>query len=386
MHSPTLLILLAILLGIMALTQLVSWLFGRRQPAQMYWGGAYLAAFLSALNFLLRGSPAGIATILSSQLTQLLTGYLMLLGVRSYLGLKPWPFRYGAGLVVVVLAGVSFFTLIEPSPALRIGLSSLVVGGLFGLWAITMARGHIRQFPARYIFAIPCALHALFVLARIVHLYQTDGPVIDLVQGATIPPLFILESIIALVVMAFATLMLVSETITRELRLLAELDPLTNTFNRRSLFKLLEQASSAANRRKSPLSLLLIDLDHFKQINDTYGHGVGDEVLCHFVSVAAASLRTEDVLGRLGGEEFAALLPDATAADAQLIAERLCARVSELPLTTAGVQVPLTISVGIVQCLPGEPPERALHRADEAMYQAKRNGRNRVELWQPRSH
>ena len=380
-HSPTLLILLAILLGIMALTQLASWYFGRRVSAQLFWAGAYLAAFLSAINFLLRSYQPEIAMILGAQVTQFFTAYLMLMGVRSYLGLKPWPFLYAvlAGTVMVVMA--TFFTLVEPNPALRIVISSLVTGILFGLSVMTITRGSIRQFPARYFFALPCSVHAIFVFARIGNAYQAEGG-INLVQGATIPPVFILEAIISLVMMAFATLMLVSESITSELRRLAEVDSLTNTFNRRSFLTLLEKAVSASSRQQTALSVLLIDLDHFKQINDTYGHGTGDDVLCHFVSVASSCLRTEDVLGRIGGEEFAAFLPNAGMTDAQLIAERLRSRVAEQSLAGVRGDIRLTISIGIAQCLPGEPAELALQRADEAMYRAKEHGRNRIESWQ----
>jgi diguanylate cyclase (GGDEF)-like protein len=365
----------------MSLTQLASWYFGRRISAQLFWAGAYLAACLSAVNFLLRSYQPEIVMILGAQITQFFTAYLILMGVRSYLGLQVWPLLYGVLASVVMLIMATFFTLVEPNPALRIVLSSLVTGILFGLSTITMARGGIRRFPARYLFALPCCVHTIFVFARIGNAYQAEG-VINLVQGATIPPFFILEAIISLVMMAFATLMLVSESITSELRRLAEVDSLTNTFNRRSFLTLLDKAVSAANRQQSALSVLLIDLDHFKQINDTYGHGTGDDVLCHFVGIASSCLRAEDVMGRIGGEEFAAFLPNAGMVDAQLIAERLRSRVAEQSLAGAWGDIRLTISIGIAQCLPGEPAELALHRADEAMYRAKEHGRNRVELWQ----
>lgn len=380
MHSPTLLILLAILLGIMALTQLASWYFGRRVTAQLFWAGAYLAAFLSAINFLLRSYQPEIAMILGAQVTQFFTAYLMLMGVQCYIGLKPWPFLYGVLTSLVMLVLATFFTLVEPNPAFRIVISSLVTGTLFGLSAISIAKGGIRQFPARYLFALPCSVHTVFIFARIGNAYQAEG-VVNLVHGATIPPFLILEAIISLVMMAFATLMLISESITSELRRLAEVDSLTNTFNRRSFLTLLDKAASAANRQQSALSVLLIDLDHFKQINDTYGHGTGDDVLCHFVSIASSCLRTEDVLGRIGGEEFAAFLPNAGMNDAQSIAERLRTSVAEQSLPGMQGDVRLTISIGIAQCLPGEPAELALHRADEAMYRAKKQGRNRVESW-----
>lgn len=373
--------LLVILLGIMALTQVASWYFSRRIPAQVFWAGAYACAFLSAINMLVRKYQPDLALILSAQITQFLTAYLMLMGARSYMGLKSWPFGYGVAAICGLVAFSLYFTLIEPHAALRVIMSSLVVGTLFGLCAITIARGNIRRYPARYFFALPCGIHAVFVLLRLVHIYRAEGFAGDMVRGATIPPLFLLEAVITLVMMAFATLMLVSETITSDLRKLAETDHLTNTFNRRSFLKLFEGAVSAANRRQSPLSVLLIDLDHFKRINDTYGHGVGDNVLRHFVAIAASCLRAEDILGRIGGEEFSALLPDVGPEDAQLIAERLRIRIAELAFNGPQGPIHLTVSIGIAQCLPGETPEKTLHRADAAMYRAKESGRNRVETW-----
>lgn len=379
MHSPTLLIVLAVLLGIMAFIQIASWYFGRRFPAQIYWAGAYLCAFLSAINLLTRTYQQETLMILGNQISLFLTAYLMLMGARDYMGLKTWPFRYALiGVTAMILNGL-VFTLLVPWPALRVGISSLVTGIIFGLAAHTVGKGSIHQYPARYIFAVPCIAHSLFVFARIAHLARLDGQAVDLVQGTTIPPFLILEPIICLVTMAFATLMLVSETITSELRTLAEIDPLTSTFNRRSFLTLFDKAISSANRRESALSVLLIDLDHFKQINDSFGHRSGDEVLCHFVSIATACLRNEDVLGRIGGEEFAAFLPNAGIENARLIAERLRANVAAHPLPGMHGPIPLTISIGIAQCQPGEALESALHRADAAMYRAKEMGRNRIE-------
>lgn len=366
----------------MTLIQLASWHFGRRVPAQVFWAGAYLAAFLTAINLLTRSEQPGIAAVFGLQVTQFLTTYLMLMGTRCYLGLKPWSLRDGTLILAGLLLATTYFTVFDPNPALRIAVSSLVTGVLFGLCATTMARGGIRQYPARYIFAIPCSIHAIFVLGRLALIYRNHDKAADFVQSATIPSFLILESIVSLVIIAFATLMLISESMTNELRKLAELDPLTNTFNRRSFLNLLDKAESSANRRQTPLSILLIDLDHFKQINDTHGHARGDEALCHFVKLATACLRNEDVLGRIGGEEFAAFLPDAAMADARLIAERLRAHIAAHPFAGTQGPIPLTISIGIAQCQSGETIETALHRADAAMYRAKENGRNRIESWQ----
>jgi diguanylate cyclase (GGDEF)-like protein len=106
-------------------------------------------------------------------------------------------------------------------------------------------------------------------------------------------------------------------------------------------------------------------------------------VLRHFVGLAASCLRREDLMGRLGGEEFAIALPLATREGARAVAERLCSLVGQHPAMTEHGPIALTVSVGVTLCAAGEAPEGVLHRADAAMYQAKQRGRNRVEVWQP---
>nr|WP_248281841.1 GGDEF domain-containing protein [Parazoarcus communis] len=174
--------------------------------------------------------------------------------------------------------------------------------------------------------------------------------------------------------------MLINEHIIIALKRLAERDPLTNVFNRRSFLVLLDKAVSQCQRNHASLPVLVIDLDHFKKINDTWGHRSGDSALSHFVELAAGCLRNSDVIGRLGGEEFAIFLPGTALNDALNVAERLRGLVESRTVSSGSGEIPLTISVGIAMHLRGEAPELTLHRADEAMYQAKRNGRNRVEI------
>lgn len=138
---------------------------------------------------------------------------------------------------------------------------------------------------------------------------------------------------------------------------------------------------SVADRQHAPLSVLLIDLDHFKKINDTWGHRVGDDVLCKFVDIAKGALRDVDILGRIGGEEFAVMLPGTTLDDAKQIAERLRLAVMENMNRTDESPVGLTVSIGVARLIHGESSEMLIHRADEAMYLAKSTGRNRVEAY-----
>jgi two-component system cell cycle response regulator len=180
--------------------------------------------------------------------------------------------------------------------------------------------------------------------------------------------------VLARVEAAGRTKELQEELVAQGMRLEALLreDALTGLSNRRAILTQLAGNVSGARRHGHPLSIAIVDLDHFKRINDTHGHPVGDEVLVAAVHAMRAHLRAEDQLGRLGGEEFLVLLPDSDAAAAAAVAEKLRGQVAE-----AQAPVPVTCSVGVATW-DGEPPEAVLARADEALYAAKQAGRDRV--------
>ena len=155
-------------------------------------------------------------------------------------------------------------------------------------------------------------------------------------------------------------------------------DALTGLANRRFILAQLAGAVSAARRHERPLSVAIIDIDHFKSVNDEHGHAAGDRVLAAVASAMREQLRAEDQLGRLGGEEFLALLPDADGHAAATTAEKLRGAVAALAVRHDGVELAVTISAGWA-AWEGESPEELLRRADEALYEAKRSGRDRVE-------
>lgn len=156
-------------------------------------------------------------------------------------------------------------------------------------------------------------------------------------------------------------------------------DPLTGVYNRRALLERMELELSRFTRGKSPpAGVLMLDLDHFKHVNDTYGHLAGDQVLEEATRRFQATLRDYDTLGRYGGEEFAVLVPSASASILATIAERLRACIAEAPIDADGHRIRVTVSVGAHLATPGETCEEALQGADRALYRAKRTGRNRV--------
>lgn len=154
-------------------------------------------------------------------------------------------------------------------------------------------------------------------------------------------------------------------------------DPLTGLHDRHDLEAQLRQMAGAARRHGFPLSILMLDIDHFKAVNDTFGHAGGDAVLRAFAVRLPANLRAEDVVGRWGGEEFLVLLPFTGVGGAAVVAERIRATVADQSLGVLSGVAPVTVSVGCATGT-GEDPEALLRDAGAALYEAKQSGRNRV--------
>jgi two-component system, cell cycle response regulator len=165
----------------------------------------------------------------------------------------------------------------------------------------------------------------------------------------------------------------------RRLEALIFEDPLTGLSNRRFILTQLGAQVSAARRHGRPFSVAMLDIDHFKAVNDRHGHAAGDHVLGEVTHALREHLRAEDQLGRLGGEEFLALLPDAADKAAAAAAEKLRAEVQERAVEVEGHVLSLTMSIGWATWDGAEEADELLRRADDALYEAKRRGRNRVE-------
>jgi diguanylate cyclase (GGDEF)-like protein/PAS domain S-box-containing protein len=165
---------------------------------------------------------------------------------------------------------------------------------------------------------------------------------------------------------------------------LSHTDVLTGINNRRYLLELAEQKFAVASRYEQPLAVMMFDIDHFKNINDTFGHAIGDQMLKSVTQIACAELRSADVIGRYGGEEFIVLLPVTTAQQAGLVAERIRADVAALRVPTEKGDAAVTLSIGIIEmdhAAQAESVDEMFQRVDRAMYTAKQAGRNRVEIF-----
>jgi diguanylate cyclase (GGDEF)-like protein len=181
----------------------------------------------------------------------------------------------------------------------------------------------------------------------------------------------------------FTSFGFVAGTLMDRLRRVALHDGLTGLFNRRFLRESLPQLQAGAARRGSPLCVIMLDLDHFKRVNDTHGHLVGDQTLVAIAKALRDHSRRSDLVARYGGEEFAVLCPDTDRATGVQVAERLREAVAQLGADTLGHPGPQTISVGVAIQSPEHElsPEQLLDHADLALYRAKHGGRNRTEVF-----
>ncbi len=162
----------------------------------------------------------------------------------------------------------------------------------------------------------------------------------------------------------------------RELRFLADTDSLTGFYNRRKIEEILAKEIERSRRYGNPLSVLFIDVDNFKELNDTYGHKSGDEVLRRIAEIIKSELRRTDYVGRFGGEEFMVILPETDSQSAFRVAERIRKRVEREDFKTGKV----TVSVGVTELKEGDDLNTLFNRVDRAMYLAKERGKNRSEL------
>ena len=303
-------------------------------------------------------------------------------GIRLFIDREP---TYRLQLALLVAIVVAFFL------QLNFGVRPLQATVNFGVLAwlylsiahdlYTHARSH-RGIRWPFLLCLPLLLGCTAYGSRAVRaLVEPESVLTEMTTNSALN----LGSALAFVVLVLAlhaTLMaLVVARLTGELRRMSRHDSLTGLLNRRAMEELLFAQLQRSVRGREPFAVMMLDLDHFKRVNDHYGHAVGDQALKHVAKLLRGSVREVDSLARFGGEEFVVLMPGASLVEAKPIAERLRERLCATPLLAADTTVALSISIGIAQWQGGgEDLSQLLVRADTALFQAKDQGRNRVVL------
>jgi diguanylate cyclase (GGDEF)-like protein len=264
------------------------------------------------------------------------------------------------------------------SAASRIVVSSLIVAGYTFLTAAELRRERrkslVRRWPAIF---VPMLHGAIFLFpAALATLAPDRGTMHSLARGWSAA--FAVEIVLYVVGTAFIVLILAKDRTVHLYKTAATTDPLTGLLNRRGFFDATSVVMGRSRKSAVPVSVLAFDLDHFKSINDRYGHAVGDAVLQLFARVVRETMRGGDIIGRLGGEEFVAIL-SGTLTDAAAAAERVRAALAAASIVRGGQHIAATVSVGVASGSPSTAIDVLISRADAALYRAKTQGRDRVE-------
>ncbi len=270
-----------------------------------------------------------------------------------------------------------FFLALLDNLHVQVAASALVYGAANFLIAAAVLHGRPRHiFRARWLLAACYIIGAATLMARGIAAWVDPEEFSWAHALNSHHGLLYLGSYALIVAGSLAFLLMHKERADEETSRLATTDPLTGVFNRRTFIELAEQELARSRRAGAPLSLMMLDLDHFKRVNDTYGHLTGDEVLVSFTRLIKDCVRRGDLVVRYGGEEFCVLLPGTTLPAATALAERIRAATAETALTSKPFKV--TVSIGITTCTGDRDATVSdlLGRADEALYRAKDDGRN----------
>jgi diguanylate cyclase (GGDEF)-like protein len=365
--------------AILGLLLLLVWVQNIKATAVAWWGFAHLLRSLSIGLFGLYGSVSDLISIdLAGAL--LFTSFgVTWTGARMFDGRDP---RFGSlitgGALWVLACQFSGF---NEAPELRMLLSSGIIAAFSWAGAYEFWRGREERLLSRWPAIILLFSHGALFLVRTplsaalpetAHAGALSSAWMTVLSG---------EALLFTIAIAFVLLAMAKERAELHQRRAALIDPLTGMANRRAFLQDAEDLIRMQVRRARPVAVFLIDLDHFKSINDRFGHMVGDKVLKLFGDIAKAKLRGTDIIGRLGGEEFAVLLADADRDNAFLVAERLRSAFATSSIVAADVVVSATVSIGIAIIQdPNEDLTHLLASADEALYRAKANGRNQCVL------
>ena len=362
--------MVAALLGAMLL------FFGKQEsnPALKWWGTAYLLGAASVALWTLASNSLGEMLSLALNAVGFVACGMVWNASRVFHGRKPnLP-----GLVLGAIAWIAAVMMLDPhASAMRLTIGAAIVAVYAALTAHELwserRKSLKRRWPA---IAVP-VLHG-FVLMLPIVLGDLLRPDDDKFTSSIWVTIFSIELVLYAVGTVFVIFMLVSERRVSTHRTAAAMDPLTAMFNRRGFAEACSRVIEREAKAGRPVTVLIFDIDHFKRINDSFGHPAGDEILKLFAAIVVSNLRISDISGRIGGEEFAALLPCGLE-EGVFVADRVREAFATSGITCEDGPIDTTVSIGVAGGPAGTELEVLLAAADTALYQAKRGGRNRVE-------
>lgn len=356
---------------------LIFWLSDRRATWFGWWAATYYVAMVTAAIFLLRGFESSLTAIGAGVAGLMISFGLCWHGARAFHRRQPFwlPLEIALGLWIAACLVPGFLENVH----YRIIVSSLLLAALVALSAFEFWRGRNETLLSRWPLIALFGSLSLFFLCRIPLMDFLAFPLGALPTQpgavATFNMILFFHALVLTVLFVAITKERLEQTQFNN----AQTDPLTGALNRRALLARGAKTLARHAYEEAPLCVLFLDLDHFKSLNDRYGHLAGDDVLTALVKVVQDSIRPADFLFRVGGEEFCCLLPNTRIGEAEVVAERIRWQVENATVNVAGTAVKVTVSLGVASTeLFGYELDPLMRRADMAVYLAKRQGRNRV--------
>lgn len=348
---------------------------GRYKYGLNYFIGLFLVQALAQTLYFFRGILPDFVTIVLANILVVSSYSLGYLGYCRFFNREANQWIIFSPIIFTLVVFIVFLDNFSVR-VITLGLvSSIQYIIQFGLLLTTNATG-VRQSKPILLVSYGMII-VLFVFRAVYMIIHPDG-IKDLFDPMWINSATLFATILSIILIASGVLLMLSERLLEENRELATRDSLTHIFNRRTFFDLARRELARAQRDNHETSLLMVDIDRFKVINDTFGHLIGDEALVHLVGIIKDSVRIQDLYARYGGEEFVILLAETSDSEAFLIAERLRVKIANSSLQTRSHTIKMTVSIGVATTSGKEKAsiESLINTADIAMYQAKRDGRN----------
>jgi diguanylate cyclase (GGDEF)-like protein len=355
---------------------LAFWLQTRSAAWFGWWSASLLVGSLTSVLYMWRG-PDSLLSVGLGNAVLIVSFVCCWLGARAF-DRRP-PLWSPLLLLPLLWLAVCFVPDFLASVSYRVILSSSLIAPLLAMAAFEFWRGRAERLPSRWPVIAIFGFFALLFAARIPLVGLAPFPFGALPMQAGWLGAFNLAMFAHTILLSVLLVSLSKERLELDQRTKAQTDPLTGALNRRAFMARGERLLQRHAEQRAPLCLLFLDLDHFKSLNDRFGHSGGDDVLTGFVDLVNACIRPTDFLFRIGGEEFCCLLPHTTTEQALRVAERIRHQFEITMIEVAGTVVKATTSLGIASTDAfGYELDRLMRRADMAVYAAKRGGRNRV--------
>lgn len=300
-------------------------------------------------------------------------------GVRRLMGLSVPRHLMTVGCLMTLVVLLAY-TYVDWRVGPRIIAMSLLQMGFLLAVAVTVQRNmpaHRSRYSYRFVWAVAMVSAVVCAVRAGAHILNLVPPQ-SLMEPSVWNIAYLTLGVLVMPCLTLGTIMIIHDRMLADREQEANTDFLTGLMSRKAWWMQAERYCAQALRTRRPLTLLLLDIDHFKGINDTHGHAAGDAVLRHFGLLATATLRTGDHVGRVGGEEFGVLFPDMRSDAVMEVAARLLDSVRRTPCSHGGSTISYTFSAGVAEWMPGENLQVFFERADRKLYAAKSGGRNRI--------